>query len=248
MKKFLLVGAALAALTCGARAADLGIPAGVAVVPGFSWTGFYIGAHVGYHAGATQFTDAVGSSGGSWNLLGDRFGPGRSGIALGGQLGYNYQFRQLFVGLEADLGYLGGSASRASALSADTIGEVRGGLYGTFRGRFGVAIDRLLVFGTAGIIGLDNGARINDTVGNTLVTNRSGFRVGWTVGAGIEYAVAPNWTIKADYLYYETNKAQVSGQQNGTAGAAFGYSFDVRNTGHIARVGVNYLFSTGPRM
>lgn len=251
MKKFLLAGAAVVALTSGAQAADLGAPRGpvaaAVMAPVFGWSGFYLGAHLGYTSSSTTFTDTnLGGSGGVWNGLGDRFTATRSGIVLGGQLGYNYQINQIVVGLEADLGYLGGAASRASALSADTIGEVRGGLYGTFRGRAGVAVDRVLLFVTGGVIGVDNGARINDSLGNTLVTNRAGFRAGWTVGAGIEYAVASNWTVKADYLYYDLGRRLVSGQQNGTPGPAFNYAFDTRSTGHILRLGVNYLFSTGP--
>jgi outer membrane immunogenic protein len=251
MKKFLLAGVAAIALASGAQAADLGVPrgavAGVVMAPVFSWTGFYLGAHVGFTSGSTTFTDTgLGGSGAVWNALNDRFTANRSGIVAGGQIGYNYQINNIVLGLEADLGYLGGSGSRASALSADTIGQVQGGIYGTFRGRAGIAVDRVLLFVTGGVIGADTGARINDTVGATLTTNRTGFRAGWTVGGGLEFAATQNWTIKADYLYYDLGRQSVSGQRNGVAGPAENYAFGTRSTGHIVRVGVNYLFSTGP--
>jgi outer membrane immunogenic protein len=251
MKKLLLAASALASLATGASAADLGVrrvevPAAI-VAPVFNWTGFYVGVHSGFTSGSTAFTDTIrGGSGNSWNLTGDRFTATRGGIVLGGQAGYNYQINNIVLGLEGDLGYLGGSARRASALAADTIGETRGGLYATARARLGFAADRALFFVTAGVIGVDTGARINDVGGgSTLTTNRAGFRAGWTVGAGVEYAVAQNWTIKADYLYYDLGSRLVSGQQNGVAGAANNYAFDTRSNGHIVRVGVNYMFSTG---
>ena len=79
-------------------------------------------------------------------------------------------------------------------------------------------------------------------MGATVVTNRQGFRAGWTVGGGIEYAVAQNWTVKLDYLYYDLGRQRLGGD----LGGGVTQFFDVKSTGHIARVGVNYLFSTGP--
>jgi outer membrane immunogenic protein len=251
MKKLLFACACLIALPTASQAADLAVSRAAAPAPvfvgSFNWTGFYIGAHAGYTRGSSTFTDTDrGGSAGVWNAPGDRFTATRSGLAVGAQAGYNYQINSLVIGVEADLGYLGGSASRSSVLAVDTRGETKGGIYATARGRLGFAVDKALFFVTAGVIGVDAGARINDTTPPTLTTDRSGFRAGWTVGGGLEYAIARNWTLKADYLYYDLGGKLVSGQQDGVPGAARNFAFDASGKGHIARLGVNYLFSTGP--
>ena len=48
MKKFLLAGVALAALSGSAVAADLARPAYAPPPPMYSWTGLYWGVNVGY--------------------------------------------------------------------------------------------------------------------------------------------------------------------------------------------------------
>ena len=61
-------------------------------------------------------------------------------------------------------------------------------------------------------------------------------RVGWTLGAGVEYAVTQNWTVKAEYSYYNF----------GTRTLGPTYAGTVRSDAHTVKLGVNYLFSTGP--
>ena len=76
-----------------------------------------------------------------------------------------------------------------------------------------------------------------------LGTGGDDFRAGWTVGAGAEWGFAPNWSVKAEYLYYDLGNSTVLGTD--PAFPAFATSTTFENTGHIGRVGINYRFG-GP--
>src|SRR6516164_6366888 len=115
MKKLLLSGVALAALTVGpANAADLGRPPPAPVpVPAyipFSWTGFYIGGNAGV---------AWGPKGGFSDSFGNSFdGVSQSAVFTGGgQVGANYQINYwLVVGVEADFNWLSGHNNKSTGV------------------------------------------------------------------------------------------------------------------------------------
>lgn len=252
MKQFLSGIVALAALGTAAPviAADLSAKSPIyAEVPAaHSWAGFYLGAHAGLASGSTAFADIVNpATNTAYETVdgSDRFKASRTGFIGGAQAGYNWQVDHFVFGVEADLGYLGGDARRFSISAPDDVaGDVRGGLYGTVRGRLGFAADRALFFVTGGVIGVDDGARVTDQLSpTTLYTNRAGFRGGWTAGGGIELAVNKNWSVKVDYLYYDLGNKTVTGEliSNGTPSGDF-YSWRAGSTGNIGRVGLNYHF------
>lgn len=255
-----LAGAIVGLLGLGgvAYAADMGAKAPVyakapVAAAVFNWTGFYVGGHIGGANSKSNFADVFNPiTGTAYITVGgtDRFALNRSGFVAGAQAGYNWQVNSIVLGVEGDLGYLGGDGrqiSVAPGANGEIVGEARGGLYGTLRGRVGLTVDRLLVFATGGLIGVNTGARVTDQFApTTLLTNRQGFRGGWTAGVGVEYAIANKWTLKADYLYYDLGTERVTGEMvvNGVPqGAPNFYSWDIKNTGHIGRIGVNYLFN-----
>lgn len=126
MRSSLLAGIATAAILAAAvpaSAADLSRPYGYAAAPApFSWTGFYVGANVGYGWGSTNFDSPDGFVGGF-------------------QGGYNYQFGNPFVlGIEGDFAF---SGIDGGTFSADYLS--------TIRARAGVAFDRFFLYGTGGI-------------------------------------------------------------------------------------------------
>jgi len=111
-------------------------------------------------------------------------------------------------GVEGDFDWQGISGSSSSAfctsiLFSSTPGSTAAGLscktasnwLGTLRARFGYAWDRVLVYGTAG------GAGANVETALTGLPYQSSPVFGWTVGGGIEVAVAEHWTFKAEYLF-----------------------------------------------
>jgi len=220
MNKLLLAISALVAFTAGARAADLGAPrspvAAAVVAPAFNWTGFYLGAHAGFAFGNTTAFGAGCPCPSSPN-----------GVLLGGQLGFNYQINQIVLGVEADLAYAG--VSGRSVVPGGTV-FYRTNMLGSLRARGGFAVDRALLYVTGGL-GLQ-GASMAVNVGPLEKYTR----VGWTLGAGVEYAVTQNWTVKAEYSYYNF----------GTRTLGPTYAGTVRSDAHTVKLGVNYLFSTGP--
>lgn len=220
---FLLLGTS-------ALAADLGAPP-PARSPAFNWSGFYAGVNGGW-----------GSADGSLTANGLITASGNdvSGALAGGQLGFNWQAGALVVGVEGDYQW-------ADQHKTTTFGvfEERTSLNSsaTLRGRAGIAVDRVLLYGTAGGAWLNGKDRLDATIGGTPVElislSLNGW--GWTAGGGVEVAALDNLTVKAEYLYLQSTS--VSGSApiplalGGGTLTATGKVHD-----HIGRVGVNYKF------
>ena len=198
--------------------------------------------------------------------------------ALGGfQFGYNQQINRFVWGFEADYSWanINGSGTRTGAgtivfqnttVNTTTVGvnEQLKGL-GTIRGRIGFTpSERSLLYATGGLA--FGSASSNTTIGvvqtiNGVVTGDtftplsgtgSKTLAGWTVGGGGEWAFAPHWSVKAEYLYYDLGHLSYSPGTivllSGGAPIPFGnipVSASARFNGSIARVGINYLFG-GP--
>jgi outer membrane immunogenic protein len=216
---FALVG--LAALTGTAAAADL--PPRMApapyykapvAVPVYNWTGFYIGINGGGGFGHSQW-----DSTGSFNV---------SGGLVGGTIGYNYQFGQAVVGVEGDIDWadINGTTNAACPFGCKTTDK----WLSTVRGRLGYAADRFMPFVTGGAAFGDIRASTPGFAGANQ-TN-----AGWTVGAGLEFAIAGNWTAKAEYLYVDLGKFNC-----GISCGAL-VTDNVSFTTNIVRAGVNYRF------
>ena len=221
MKRVFLALFSLAALTGTAAAADLPprpapepyykVPV---AVPVYNWTGFYIGINGGGGFGHSQW-----DSTGSFNT---------SGGLVGGTVGYNYQFGQGVVGIEGDIDWadLNGTTNFACPLGCKTSDH----WLSTVRGRLGYAADRFMPFVTGGAAFGDIRASTPGFAGANT-TN-----AGWTVGAGLEFAIAGNWTAKAEYLYVNLGKLNC-----GISCGAL-VTDNVSFTTNIVRAGVNYRF------
>jgi outer membrane immunogenic protein len=238
-----LISAAVAALgiTClhGASAADLPVKA---LPPPYtlSWAGFYVGGNAGFASGNTTTTDILATNNLPWVQNGAQWGTKLSGFAGGGQVGYNWQFGNLVVGVESDVGYLGATGSGPYPLLPTTTADTHGGLFSTARGRLGVAVDHVLLYGTGGWFGADLDTTINQSTGGTVIhTSSPGFRSGWTAGGGLEWAFSPRWSLKGEYLHYDVGTEKVGGAIFNNTVTQF---FNVKNTGEIVRAGVNYHF------
>jgi outer membrane immunogenic protein len=231
MKKFLLASAAIAALATGAQAADLGAPrapvAAAVYAPAFSWTGFYLGGHVGYGWAQARYTDfATPANNSSVNA---------NGVFGGLQAGYNWQMNQFVFGLEADIA---ASGMRRTYTAANLVDTYRASVpfLSTVRARAGFAADRALFYVTGGLGIATLQDRWSFGAAPAVVTTASSTRAGYALGAGVEYAFTPNWTVKAEYMYYgfgDRRNVVVAGDR-------------VRTDIHTVKLGVNYLFSTGP--
>jgi opacity protein-like surface antigen len=170
--------------------------------PQYNWSGFYIGAHLG---GALELTDVADPFGPS--IYGDTI---RSpGPIAGAQAGYNWQFGQALVGLEAD-------ASWADLYGTDTCFAFSGfyvsancssdiDAMGTITGRFGwlLGVDRaMLLYGKAGAAWQHS--EVDATAGGGggyPGTSAGGLQWGWTLGVGAERAISQRWSMRAEYDY-----------------------------------------------
>jgi outer membrane immunogenic protein len=181
---FGLLAAGLAGV--GAQAADLPpryapmVPQAPIYSPLYNWTGFYVGINGGGGWGRSQ-----------WDGI-DKFGP--SGGLIGGTLGYNWQVGgRWVVGVEGDVDWSGIRAT-TTVLPCALGCETRNHWLATARGRAGYAWDRFLPYLTAGLaLGDVSASRPGFPAGNSTTA-------GWTVGAGLEFGVVGNVSLKAEYL------------------------------------------------
>ncbi len=195
--------------TCGpAVAADLpAVKAPVLKAPAalWSWSGLYIGGHVGAALSITDIADPFGAP-----IYGDNVrSPGFIG---GGQIGFNHQVGSVVLGVEADVsGVSSDGTNTCFAFSGDFVSSncrVRPDLYTTVTARIGYAVDRSLFYvkgGAAWTRGtVDMFVNQNFVGPNTVgvFTSTSSFVTpGWTVGGGVEYALASAWSVKLEYDY-----------------------------------------------
>jgi outer membrane immunogenic protein len=196
-----------------------------------------------------------------------------SGVLGGLQAGYNWQIGSALIGADADIDWSDakGSVSREgtigtiapfanSVVAADKVKWI-----GTVRARLGyLPTPNLLVFGTGGFaygevehsgaytaslptsgilipVGYDCFANVPCFSGSTSNT-----AFGWTVGGGLEYAIARNWTIRGEYLYVNLEstsftEAATSLPFLATVPSSFTANFS-RTKLNIARAALNYRF------
>jgi outer membrane immunogenic protein len=189
----------------------------------FSWTGFYLGVNAGYAWGdsSTFSEEGFGAA--------DGFVVQPSGWQGGIQGGYNWQVENLVLGIEADLGLLGADAGESSGLA---FVETDYGAFGDLTARLGWAEDRWL-FSVKGGLAIAN-IETRAGVSGGDVTDNDETHAGWTLGAGVEYAFQPDWSLKIEYMYMDFGEDTSSN----AAGDAFRHDNDL----HSIKVGVNYRF------
>ena len=156
-----------------------------------------------------------------------------------------------------------------------TIASSRGiDFFGTVRGRLGFLFTpTLLVYGTgglayAGVHASTSITQTNNDAANTIAAygapgqywenptatstgSVSDTRLGWTVGAGIEWMVWRNWSFKAEYLYYDLGSVTYGLSPLVTTSTIPGEgptstvnpTATTRFNGQIARVGINFHFN-----
>jgi outer membrane immunogenic protein len=228
MKKLLFGTAAFIAFAAPAVAADMPArtyakaPVYTAPELVYNWTGFYIGGHVG---GAFAGNNSLAGTGG-------RF--------LGGvQAGFDYQFAPNWVlGAEAQYSWLANN-NNAVALPGNVLVTSNNNQLGSVTGRLGYTLGPALLYAKGGYAWRDN-PNIGVTVGGSpaAFTTDANHKDGYTVGGGLEYLFAPNWSAKAEYQYYNFGTTTFTGPAP-IAGSRF------RDDEHTVKVGVNYRFGWG---
>ena len=210
-------GFGLFALDGAAIAADIPVRMPVKapyIQPVFDWTGFYIGAHAGYGRGTSSAVLADPATLANVNHF--------SGVIGGVQAGYNVQLPSgLLLGVEADLSfpnYLNSNSVVSSLTSARSDVTEQWDYVGTARGRIGYSSGPWLTYATGGLAWA--GERFLNTPAVGSDEKHINARLGWAAGAGVEYAFAPHWSVRLEYLYNRFERADIrfpSGTQYSSA-------------------------------
>jgi len=219
MKRLLLAGVALS-VASAASAADMQArpytkaPPPAIVSPAYNWSGFYVGAMGGYGWGTN-----AGSGG---------FG--------GGTVGYNWQFpgSQFVFGVEVDAA----GASLKDSFSIEDQGIVafqdsKINAFGSVTGRAGFAMDAVLLYAKGGFAWGNNKTTVSIPAFG-LTSSDSHTHTGYTLGGGVEYMFAPNWSAKGEYMFTSLGSENYNllGDQLASGNIDF----------HTIKVGVNYHF------
>jgi outer membrane immunogenic protein len=235
MKKLLLGTVALVALgaTVPALAADLAArpytKAPAYAAPIYNWTGFYIGGHIG------------GAFGGDNNFAG--VSTSNDGRFLGGlQVGADYQFAPNWVlGVEGQYSWLGSNNNSVAFTNGGTAYAFTNNerALGSVTGRLGYTWGPALLYVKGGYAYSDNSQTLTSVGVPVAFTLDRGHRDGYTVGAGLEYMFAQNWSVKGEYMYYNFGSSRF------VTPVAFAPLGSFRNDDHTVKVGLNYRFNLG---
>jgi outer membrane immunogenic protein len=243
MKKVLLVTASLIAIsaTAPALAADLAArpytkaPPMVAAI--YDWSGFYVGANGGW-----------GSSRNSWDsvspfLVGTGGSHDATGGVAGGQIGYRWQSGTWVFGLEAQGDWADLHGSNINTLFPGFVNNSKIDAFGLFTGQVGWAANNVLFYVKGGAAVTSNKYNINTAGGALFANTGDDTRWGGTVGVGLEYGFAPNWSAAVEYDHLFMQDRTV----NFTLPAAGGVvgSDRIRQDVDLVTVRVNYRFG-GP--
>jgi outer membrane immunogenic protein len=263
--------AAAGSLTTAAFAADLPVRAPTVVsAPASNWTGFYVGGNVGYGWGNNtggqwrSFSDDPANPFGfaGYFAAGGNVLPGvkPQGVIGGGQIGYDWQFNPNWLaGFVADwqASDMHDSASATVFPPATSFttqsNSAKLDWFGTVRGRIGYVANDWMLYGTGGLfyghvktnVAFDCSACVGGGVAFGGSTSRS--EAGWTVGGGVERRLWSNWSIGAEYLYFDLGSVSTTASQTlvTLAGGPTRSTLTANSdfTGHIVRAVLNYKFN-----
>jgi outer membrane immunogenic protein len=236
MKKFLLGTVALIALnaTVPALAADLAArpytkAAPAVYAPIYNWTGFYIGGHIG------------GAFSGDNSFAGTTNG-NNDGRFLGGvQVGADYQFAPNWVlGIEGQYSWLSNNNNNGVAFPGTVfVYNSNQRALGSVTGRIGYTWGPALLYVKGGYAYSDYSDSLTFGGAPAAFALNSSHHDGYTVGAGLEYMFAQNWSAKIEYQYYDFGKT------NFVAPAPLDTFGSTRNDEHTVKAGINYRFNWG---
>jgi opacity protein-like surface antigen len=251
-KSFVRASTALAVILAGpALGADLPLKSEVPVVPRFSWSGCYLGGHIGGGTGSKAMTDPVQLVQDTLNgspitngMITVTTSP--TGAVIGGEIGCDYQFASnAVIGIE---GTASGTTMRGSAnvgLPAGIPGDLalvqaNNDFLASVTGRIGYAFDTVLLYGRGGFAVAGDKYTVSggDFAGlGPFTFQGADNRYGWIVGGGVDWAFAPHWSMNVEYDYYHFGSGGISmtDQFTGLTGIV-----DVKQTVQVIKVGFNF--------
>jgi outer membrane immunogenic protein len=240
MRTLLLASTALVALGGYALAADLPARQPIAKapvmvpVPYFNWTGCYVGGHIGGGWGRKDISNTspiIVPSGQTVAI-------DTSGILGGGQIGCDYQFASNWViGIAGDFSWADVKGNTNDPFFSNKNLAAKTEWLATVTGRLGYSWDRWMIYGVGG------GAWARDQYDLTFTGVSGGFqgretRSGWVAGAGIEWAMINNWSVKVEYNHYDFGTKTVEL----TEPTSSPIPMDIKQRVDAVKVGVNFRF------
>jgi high affinity Mn2+ porin len=196
------VGLSLLALDGPAVGADMPVKA-PHIQAVFDWTGLYIGAHAGYSRGSSSAVLSDPATLAASSTF--------SGVIGGVQAGYNVRLSSgLLFGVEADItfpNYLASNSVVSLLATAQSDLTEQWDYVATARGRVGYATGPWLAYATGGLAFA--GERFLNSPANGTDEKVLNTRLGWAAGGGLEYAFAPHWSARLEYLYSRFEKADI---------------------------------------
>ena len=270
MRKFLFASSAIAALMIAAPASAADLPVKARPLPPppvFSWTGFYVGAHLGGAWGTTESTlksvsatacrevyvpygegeiDEVNATAIPRRVFIPISQTQTNGFLGGVQGGYNWQIAPwAVIGVEAQFSWtdLKGTSPCVVVLACSTEHD----WITTLAGRFGVTYDRLLLYVKGGVAWSKVNYSASLTLGSPFdfTTSVSDTRVGAMFGTGVEYAFWGNWSAKIEYDYIRFKDKDYSFPLSFAQGPnSLNLNFDttIKEHIHLVKAGINYRF------
>ena len=244
MKKSLLWGA-VALVTLGmaapAMAADLP-PAPTyktpMMVPAiYDWSGFYVGFNGGWGT-ADRCWDQTARA------IGHEGCHNTTGAFAGAQAGYRWQTGSVVWGFEAQGDWASLHGSNTSLITPADTNRSRIDAFGLFTGQVGYAWNTvLLYFKAGGAVVADRNDIVFANTGALAATSAGDNRWGGTVGGGVEFSFAPNWSAAVEYnhLFIANNNTTFTNP----AGGAFVSTDHIHGDADLVSVHVNYRWG-GP--
>jgi outer membrane immunogenic protein len=243
IKQVSVAALAVVALGTSVHAADLDIGTSYTpspALPGYSWTGAYLGLHAGYgwgeHSpGLINFYNAGPTFFGSVEGLRAE----THGVVAGGHGGYNWQFTNFVIGAEIDW-----SNSTIKGNVADPVNHYtahgRIDWFSTARLRFGYAVvPSVLVYGTGGLSFGRAKTALDDLYGTKHIwTSDAQMHFGWAGGGGIEWAFARSFTVRVEYLHVDLGSKTYRFSESSPGWALI--STNTRVTADTVRAGADF--------
>jgi len=219
----------------------------VATPEAFTWTGPYIGAHLGW-----AWADDIVTDFDSYNrsFPNRDFSANADGVFGGFQAGYNWQRGSLVVGIEGEIGWLGLDDGTQDPLRSDrpkndSFARLETGFYGTIAGRLGFAIDKFMFYLKGGGVLVDSEVSFIDTnpLGLTLVsgTHRSEVLTGGVWGLGMEVPLDRAWSVKFEYLRFDLGDVRLNTVDNLGITRRFRHDVDI----DTIKFGLNFKLGAG---
>lgn len=215
------------------------------------WTGFYVGAHLGYGWGTKTWVNNFPVYDGIIDA-----DPNTQGILGGLQFGYNYQINWLVIGVEGDFSWSDVRNSEFNCYAfGDQVCSATIEWFADLTGRIGVVYGPALFYVKGGAVWVDDrftnvatcagsqptrSGGISADCNNTYYAEQS--RLGWLVGGGVEAYFLHNWSVKVEYNYMDLGSRNVPFEaEDGNY-----FTSEIHQRAQLVKVGFNYHFTADP--